>query len=59
MSSIEFDLARLTPSLVGLEAWCKGEGRGGKRAGVHYTTLDAIKRYRQFLANQVEVKNER
>ena len=38
------------------EAWCKGEGRGGKGAGVHYATVDTIRRYRMFLANGKEGK---
>lgn len=30
------------------EAWCKGEGRGGKDAGWHSTALAAAKRFRDL-----------
>ena len=34
------------------ELWCKGEGRGGKGAGVHYSAVDAVQRFRMYLASK-------
>ena len=42
------------PTLDDFERWCNGYGRGGKEAGVHYSTIDAIQRYRLFLANKAK-----
>jgi len=36
-------------TLAEFEAWCQGEGRGGKRSGKHATALEAIDRFRAFM----------
>ena len=37
----------MADSLKEFEAWCYGKGRG-KGSGIHWTSIDAIKRFRLF-----------
>jgi len=39
-------------TLSEFKAWCKGEGRGGNKAGWHRSALDAIERFLEFKGMQ-------
>lgn len=45
-------------TLEDFEAWCRGEGRGGQDAGIHWSALNAVERFKRFRHRVVRENDE-